>query len=759
MTNPLGATTTMARTDRGDVLSITEANGAVTSYAYDGVGRTVQVIDSDGLGVRMRYGGYNVLVGMDKPNNTSFALRYDLEGNLLQLVNEKGEIHSYEYDAQGFCVREKFFDGREQHYRHDAMGKIVRHASASGAVTEFEYDLDANLIERRFSDGNSEQFEWSPTGELIAAKSTVGSWRFQRDALDRVVAEEHTFDGQTYTLSMDYDAMDELRQLSTSLGHVRRFDRDALGNTQRVHLDNATHEVVNDAVGREIGRVLPGGGRVESHYDVVGNLIRRSVSSPLTHKPLGNQPEWIGKQRAAYSVDMAYQYGLGDELLTAWDQLRGITRFEHDKMSRLAAVLPPNAPPELFAYDETDNVREVGPGAPARVYGPGDRLLQRGDVEYVWDQDAQLVERIHHLPDGTDGTWSYRWGVKGTLDAVTRPDGTSVEFLYDPFYRRVAKRVTDRDGNVTVTHFVWHEYVLAHEIKKTIAGGAPIVEERTYCFEDGGFEPWAHRDRRIDSGGQTATGWFHYVNDTVHAPSHIVDDAGAVACSLRRTAWGTLEAEPGARTTTQLRLLGQYYDDETGLSYNMHRYYEPETGRFISPDPIGLAGGNNLFQYPTDPYEWLDPYGLLSANTKELNDNMKKEGRGCSAHETPHHVVQRRGGGAGGKRARAILKRNGIKLNDAANGAKLKGAHPSQRKKGGHKKGCKGYHGGGDIHGAAAQKKVADELEAAEKAAEKKASKKAGATPQDIKDAKAAAVEAKLREIAKRQESRKQGNR
>ncbi len=63
-------------------------------------------------------------------------------------------------------------------------------------------------------------------------------------------------------------------------------------------------------------------------------------------------------------------------------------------------------------------------------------------------------------------------------------------------------------------------------------------------------------------------------------------------------------------------MAGQYYDQETGLHYNYHRYYDPATGRYLTPDPIGLAGGINLYAYvENDPVNWVDPYGLFLDST------------------------------------------------------------------------------------------------------------------------------------------------
>ncbi|EJT9341406.1 RHS domain-containing protein, partial [Salmonella enterica] len=66
----------------------------------------------------------------------------------------------------------------------------------------------------------------------------------------------------------------------------------------------------------------------------------------------------------------------------------------------------------------------------------------------------------------------------------------------------------------------------------------------------------------------------------------------------------------GAYFHQPLRLPGQYFDDETGLHYNLFRYYAPECGRFVSQDPIGLNGGINLYSYAPNPLSWIDPLGL-----------------------------------------------------------------------------------------------------------------------------------------------------
>jgi RHS repeat-associated protein len=138
---------------------------------------------------------------------------------------------------------------------------------------------------------------------------------------------------------------------------------------------------------------------------------------------------------------------------------------------------------------------------------------------------------------------------------------------------------------------------------------------RTYCVDDTGARPWAHRDERRGPGDEAkAAGWLHYVNDPNGMPDRLVSDRGEVAFELRATPWGRAEG-PGA-AATPIRFDGQYHDEETGLSYNRFRYYDPELGRYLSADPLGLSGGLNGFSYADNqPTTYVDPLGLMPEST------------------------------------------------------------------------------------------------------------------------------------------------
>ncbi len=86
--------------------------------------------------------------------------------------------------------------------------------------------------------------------------------------------------------------------------------------------------------------------------------------------------------------------------------------------------------------------------------------------------------------------------------------------------------------------------------------------------------------------------------------------------------WGEKGEVYADRISNPLRFQGQYFDAETGLHYNRHRYYDPEIAGFISQDPIGLAGGLNVYQYAPNPLGWVDPWGL-KCGTVEYHHKQK----------------------------------------------------------------------------------------------------------------------------------------
>jgi RHS repeat-associated protein len=115
---------------------------------------------------------------------------------------------------------------------------------------------------------------------------------------------------------------------------------------------------------------------------------------------------------------------------------------------------------------------------------------------------------------------------------------------------------------------------------------------------------------------------YHFHNDHLGTPQKLTNATGSVVWATDYLPFGqvTITAEA---VENNLRFAGQYYDTETGLHYNYHRYYDPVVGRYLTPDPIGIEDGINLYAYvQNNPVNYTDPYGLESIGGYMVgNDN------------------------------------------------------------------------------------------------------------------------------------------
>jgi RHS repeat-associated protein len=171
---------------------------------------------------------------------------------------------------------------------------------------------------------------------------------------------------------------------------------------------------------------------------------------------------------------------------------------------------------------------------------------------------------------------------------------------------------------------------------------------------------------RVDQAEGEERKLYYFHTDQIGTPLEMTDAHGSIVWQATYKAWGSVERLAVNDVEQNLRFQGQYFDGETGLHYNTFRYYDPEVGRFVAQDPIGLAGGVNLYQYANSAIGWIDPLGLCS---KALSNNMTKSGTPRPANSAAHHIV-----GDTAKLAapaRGVLAKHDIHVDDAINGVFL----------------------------------------------------------------------------------------
>jgi RHS repeat-associated protein len=165
----------------------------------------------------------------------------------------------------------------------------------------------------------------------------------------------------------------------------------------------------------------------------------------------------------------------------------------------------------------------------------------------------------------------------------------------------------------------------------------------------GTFQPVSQSERRWEDGTQEWADQQFYaiVADLIGTPTELVDTDGNIAWQGRRSVWGVHLSGMGP-AYTPLRFPGHYFDPETQLNYNYHRYYDATTGRYGSADPLGLTPAADPHGYVSNPHRWIDPLGLSPYGTSS-DDDLTRVGRWMSLDEYQQmvntRVVQEGSGG------------------------------------------------------------------------------------------------------------------
>ncbi len=211
-----------------------------------------------------------------------------------------------------------------------------------------------------------------------------------------------------------------------------------------------------------------------------------------------------------------------------------------------------------------------------------------------------------------------------------------VEYRYDPLGRRTHKVLWRyNDPQPETLRFDWQGLQLAGE--QSDREPDHYVQ---YVYTEGSYEPLARVDSVFDD---CEIYWYH--TELNGLPERVTDVDGQTVWRGQFSTWGKTERElsvPQWQVPQNLRFQGQYLDRESGLHYNLFRYYDPVAGRYTQMDPIGLAGGINTYSYVGDPLVWVDPLGLMSCGSDAvlLRQNMVDASIEVpSFKNSAHHIV------------------------------------------------------------------------------------------------------------------------
>ncbi|NJC87674.1 MAG: RHS repeat protein [Desulfuromonas sp.] len=566
VTDAANRTTGFDYNARGDVTRITDALSQITVLEYGGAGcgscgggvdKLTAVIDAN-------------QVAKPTPLKTSF--RYDQLGHLEREEDQLGKALLYTWTL----------DGRLKQTIEEPTGNVLVTASYLP-----DGRLDTKTVRSFNGVDQLTDFNYDTAGRLQSVTNPTGSYTFTYYANGWL----KTVNDGTRTITYAYDAAGRRELVTVTQGTTTLASLDYVYDPTSKRLAQivsaaGTFTFGTDAWGRRATLTYPNG--VVAAYGYNGQT---DWLTQIDYQNLGltiGYPEYdkVGnrKQRVESGVTTSYAYDATDQLLQA---KTGVAE-------------------ENFTYDPVGN-RKSGPTvkdteAAAYAYNVDNRMTRGRKLSYT--SDTRGNQRFRYLDAAHTKYWDFRWnGEDQLVRAILFSNGViarTVIFKYDPFGRRIEKKVVE--GATTTTH----SYVYDGEdllLETVTATGAPTVTTQ-YVHGPGIDEPLA-----MVRNGQS----YYYHADGLGSVVAISDSSKAIVQRYTYESFGMLTMSNPA-FANPYTYTGREWDPEIGLLYLRNRYLDLMEGRFISKDPIGLVGGDvNLYRYTRNqPINYIDPFGFDS---------------------------------------------------------------------------------------------------------------------------------------------------
>ncbi len=673
-TNAAGVTTRYGY-NGSQLATMTTPDGGSSQLQHDAEGRLLSHTDPLGRKTVYHYGHAGLIASRTQTMGDGKALtlhyQWDKLGRLVQLTNENGAVYQFAYDAQARLVEERDFDGQVTRYQHtapaQAHGRTVTQHTAD-LLTRFEYDplgrllrREAEQYERIAGSGNpwqpvagskqTESFQYDAAGRMTAASNDASRLQWFYDPVGNLVREHHhySFTDQAVDSVWEhtYDVLDNRVATTRPDGYQMQWLTYGSGHVHGLMLDG--QELVGferDELHREKLRIQGNGLTQSSAYDAAGRLQYQSLRAGKEQDETSTTVVSSTTAASHLHIQRAYQYDAAGQLEVIEDSRRGTLSYRYDPASRLIEASS-SLGTELFAFDPAGNLLTStlkttsdtsAKGIGAETYptqtntqsqtpAPAllDNLLRHsGHTAFVHDRRGNVTQ----IDDQASGKrQSLVWDGFNRLRSFSRDGDIQVHYYYDPLGRRIGKHsqaivyTNSRNGpgwqaaelaklaaerGLGTTLYGWEGDTLAYE--RNVNG---LIH---YVNEPNSFVPMLRISQKHGKNQKKEIHWFQC--DHLGTPMELTNENGKLAWKAEYKAFG--EATPisqDGKTNNDIRFQGQYWDEESELHYNLHRYYDPKQGRYITKDPIGLIDGNNKFGYvKSDPLSGVDPLGLIRYN-------------------------------------------------------------------------------------------------------------------------------------------------
>lgn len=571
-------TVTVANNWRGKPLSVTHADGTSEAFEYEGNGRRVtRHVDALGredvyrwtLGLPVHAG--RVIGGV---TNSLFGVEHDKQLNVVAITDPLGRAaETYVLDENERVVAVTNVEGQVMTREYLVDDVVSSETRFDGTAVQYGYDVDGNQTTISYSD-DTLSFSYDGDGQMLSASNYVGVVSNEYDAATGWLASSRGADG-------------------TGVSYSRRS-------------------------GGAVASLTSAAGTTSYAFDAAGR--RTHISSPAGSFDVG-YCDWNGKLAATTNANgfvVEYAYDIMDRVTNiTWKTTSGATlggfEYEYDAVGRIVSrshAIGSNAFDRAYAYDDLDRLASDGgityfyDAAGNRMtriedsvtttytLGVGDRLASWTGGSYAYD----LAGNVTRISRDGGSTLDLKWNSQYQLVSVSTNGVFAESYEYDALGRRVA--TTTFEG--TIRHVYDDNWQVIADLDEQ---GNVIA---SYTWGDGIDNLLA-----VKVGGAS----YYPLTDIQGTVWGYVNSQNNVVTRWQYDAWGNVideEITPSASAIANIRYRFQCreWSAATGLINFRMRWYDAETGRWLSKDPIGLSGGLNLYAFCEDsPVIYLDPRG------------------------------------------------------------------------------------------------------------------------------------------------------
>ena len=554
------------------------------TYGFDANSNVTSV--NDGLHTTTTtYDALNRTSLVTLPDTSTITYGYAPNGTLSSVKTSRGAQTTYTTNGFGNVTQRISPDTGTTTYTVDPFGRVTQETRSNGTIVGYGYD-GLDRLASRSSSGNTESYTFASSGvnasQLTAISNTSGSSSYGYDGVGHLASQADVVFGQSFSTSYAYNAAGQLTGMTYPDGMSVAYSYNAAGQVTGVTPSRAGGSVAS-AVYQPFAN---------SPYAWAHGNGATTIGAVDSDGRLGNLNSIFAKS-IAYNVD---------------NTISGISDSNYPDLN------------ETFSYDAQDRLRSTNRAADPQSFGvdtDGNRTsTTRAGVttSYPIAANGNKVTSWTYMGGDiySDGSRTFTRDEFDRLAQVTIAGQIVGQYRYDALDRRVYKSTSQG-----ATYFIYapsgqllYEQSSQRTVNYVWLAGRLVAISINHGALQSVHTDWLGRPELVTGSTSPAVAW--------RASNAVFD---------RKV---TLDTIGGLNTFFP----GQYYDAESNLYYNWHRYYDPSTGRYMQSDPIGLGGGINTYAYAGgNPASNTDFNGLSFAST--VNDLTG----GCSSTSAIDDIV------------------------------------------------------------------------------------------------------------------------